>query len=83
MVTLLQADLFGCLRLREWSVTYICFVESEISSVPHMHPLTAEDFETAQAEAQRILNLHSSAVAAHIFYGEDRLATIQAEQQPN
>ncbi len=94
MVTLSQADLGVCdlqkpvkhaahFHPLAWEVfvTYICFVESETSSVPHMHPLTAEDLETAQAEAQRLLNLHSSAVAAHIFFGEDRLMTIQAERQ--
>ncbi len=62
-------------------MTYICFVESGISDVPHMEPLGAHDLEAAQQEAERLLKRHASGVAAHIFYGEERLATIKADRQ--
>lgn len=62
-------------------MTYICFVESHLSDVPHMEPLSATDLETAQAEAERLLKSHSSGVAAHIVLGEERLATIRADRQ--
>ena len=64
--------------VQEFLVNYICFVESDLSSVPHMHPLTSEDLEAAEAEAGRLLAMHSSGVAAHIFCGEERLATVKA-----
>lgn len=35
--------------VRGSTVTYFCFVESEILSVPHMEPLVAETDEAAAA----------------------------------
>lgn len=57
-------------------MTYFCFIESEILSVPHMEPLLAQTNEEAIAEAADLMGLHSSAIAAHVFRGEDRVGTI-------
>lgn len=61
-------------------MTYICFIESRILSVPHMEPLAASDAEEARAEAHRLLRTHASGIAAHVFAGEDRIYTIRAEE---
>ena len=57
-------------------MTYFCFIECEILSVPHMEPLSAEDRETAMTEAKDLMGLHSSAIAAHVFHGEERVGTV-------
>ena len=61
-------------------MTYICFIESTILSVPHMEPLTATDADEAREEARRLLRLHASGIAAHIFAGEERVHTIRVEE---
>lgn len=63
-------------------MTYICLIESTASSVPHMEPLSAEDAETAVVRARRLMAEHSSAIAAHVFYGDERIATITADPVP-
>ena len=62
-------------------MTYICFVESDISSVPHMEPLAADSLGAAMLETEHLLKRHSSAVRAHIVRGEERLATVKADRQ--
>lgn len=61
-------------------MTYICFIESSILSVPHMEPLSAADVEEAREEARRLLSRHASGIAAHVFAGEKRVHTIRAEE---
>jgi hypothetical protein len=61
-------------------VTYICFVESSIVSVPHMEPLSAMTAEEARDEARRLLRQHASGVAAHVFAGEERIHSIRADE---
>ena len=62
--------------VRESTVTYFCFVESDILGVPHMEPLDADGPESALAEARVLIGRHASATAAHIFFGEDRIGTV-------
>ena len=59
-------------------MTYFCFVESSILSVPHMEPLSAATNEDARQEAIALMRRHDSALAAHIFLGEDRIDSILA-----
>ena len=61
-------------------MTYICFVESSIVSVPHMEPLSAMTAEEARDEARRLLRQHASGVAAHVFAGEERIHSIRADE---
>ncbi|MBX3476867.1 MAG: hypothetical protein KF910_04620 [Brevundimonas sp.] len=58
-------------------MTYFCFIESDILSVPHMEPLAAETVEEARAEAVQLLAHHASAVAAHVFFGDERVHSIR------
>ena len=58
---------------------YLCFVESEILTVPHMEPLAADNERDAAEEARRLLATHSSGIAAHVFFGEMRVATVRKD----
>lgn len=60
-------------------MTFFCFIESRILTVPHMEPLGAETLEEARTEAAVLLGLHASGIAAHIFHGEDRVHTVRPE----
>lgn len=62
-------------------MTYICFVESDILSVPHMEPLSARSDEEAREEARRLLRQHASGIAAHVFKGEERVHSLQADDR--
>jgi len=57
-------------------MTYFCFIESRLSSVPHMEPLYVEDAETALEKARGLMSEHASATAAHVFYQDQRIATL-------
>lgn len=57
-------------------MTYFCFIESKILSVPHMEPLLAQTEDEALAEAADLMGLHASAIAAHVFKDEERVGTI-------
>lgn len=61
-------------------MTYFCFIESDILSVPHMEPLAAETPEEAREEAVQLLAHHASAVAAHVFFGDERVHSIRVGQ---
>jgi hypothetical protein len=61
-------------------VTYICFVESSILSVPHMEPLSATSPAEAREEARRLLRQHASGVAAHIYIGDERIHTVRHDE---
>jgi hypothetical protein len=61
-------------------VTYFCFIESDILSVPHMEPLAAETLEEAREEARRLLATHASGIAAHVVLGEDRVASVRGTE---
>lgn len=61
-------------------MTYFCFIESNILSVPHMEPLAADDPETAEQHARALLAQHASGIAAHVFAGEERILTVRAEE---
>lgn len=56
---------------------YLCFIESDILSVPHMEALIADDPASAEAEAAELLARHFSGYAAHVFCGDQRIATIR------
>lgn len=58
-------------------MTYFCFVESSILTVPHMEPLAAGDDEGAIAEAERLLLRHASGYAAHVFRDDERIGTVR------
>lgn len=62
-------------------MTYFCFVESDILSVPHMEPLAAETVEEAREEAERLLYDHASGYAVHVFQNDDRLLTIRRSKR--
>lgn len=57
-------------------MTFFVFIESEILSVPHMEPLVSDDLNAAKTEAEAVLGQHASGYAAHVFKGEERVATI-------
>jgi hypothetical protein len=60
-------------------VTYICYIESRLSSVPHMEPLSVEDAETAVEKTRRLMSEHPNAIAAHVFKGDERIATLTVD----
>lgn len=62
-------------------MTYFCFIESDILSVPHMEPLMADDPETAKVEAESLLDQHASGYTAHVFEDDERVATIRRERR--
>lgn len=62
-------------------MTYFCFIESTILSVPHMEPLMADDLDEAKLEAEALLDQHASGHAAHIFEDDERLATIRRPER--
>ncbi|MET4685148.1 hypothetical protein [Brevundimonas faecalis] len=61
-------------------MTYFCFIESSIFGVPHMEPLVSDSLEDAVVEAEALLKAHFSGIAAHVFLGEERVATLRKEQ---
>ena len=58
-------------------MTYFCYVECSILSVPHMEPLAADDLDEAKLEAEALLAQHASGYAAHVFEDDERVATIR------
>ena len=64
-------------------MTYFCFIESDILSVPHMEPLAAENLGDAKTEAEALLGHHTSGYAAHVFEDSDKVATIRREGRSN
>ncbi len=60
-------------------MTYICYIESRLSSVPHMEPLSVEDAETAVEKTRRLMSEHPNAIAAHVFKGDERIATLTVD----
>lgn len=60
-------------------MTYFCFIESSLRSVPHMEPLLADDLDDAKQEAAELMGLHASGYAAHIFEDDERVATVRRE----
>ncbi|WP_292103706.1 hypothetical protein [Brevundimonas sp.] len=63
-------------------MTYFCFIESSILSVPHMEPLVADDLDEAKLEAEALLGQHASGYAAHIVKDERRLTSIRRARAP-
>lgn len=63
-------------------MTYFCFIESSVLSVPHMEPLLAETDDEALSEAADLMGLHSSAIATHVFKNEVRVGTITPDDLP-
>ena len=47
-------------------MTYICFIESAILSVPHMEPLSAETQEEAMLEAADLMKMEAGIAASFI-----------------
>jgi hypothetical protein len=60
-------------------MTYFCYIESTILSVPHMEPLIAADLDEAKLEAEALLDQHASGYAAHIFEGDERVASLRRQ----
>ena len=60
-------------------MTYFCFIESTLLSVPHMEPMAADDLDQARREAEALLAQHASGYAAHVFEGDDRIVTIRRD----
>jgi hypothetical protein len=61
-------------------MTYICFVESDILSVPHMEPLAAGSDAEAHDEATEVLLQHHSGIAAQVFVGDRLVCTVRPDQ---
>lgn len=61
-------------------MTYCVFIESDVLTVPHMEPLLATNSEDAMAEARDLMGLHFSAIAAHVFKGEERIGTVRSDE---
>lgn len=64
-------------------MTYFCFIESSILTVPHMEPLVADDLDEAKLEAESLLDQHASGYVAHIFEDEERVAIIRRGKDHN
>lgn len=62
-------------------MTYFCFIESTILSVPHMEPLAAEDLDEANLEAEALLEQHASGFAAHIFEDDEQVGGIRRRER--
>lgn len=60
-------------------MTYFCFIESDILTVPHMEPLVSDDLDDAKLEAEALLAQHGSGYAAHIFEDDERVASIRPD----
>ena len=67
---------YSRLNARGDAVTYFCFIESTILSVPHMEPLIADDLDEATLEAEALLDQHASGYAAHVFEDSERVASV-------
>ena len=67
---------YSRLNARGDAVTYFCFIESTILSVPHMEPLIADDLDEATLEAEALLDQHASGYAAHVFEDNERVASV-------
>lgn len=63
-------------------MTYFCFIESSILSVPHMEPLAADDPRAAVVEAAALLAQHASGYAAHVFADDEKIVTLRPDQTP-
>jgi hypothetical protein len=61
-------------------VTFFCFIESALSDVPHMEPLSAEDPAGAAAEARRLLSRHASGRVAHVYLGDNLVVTVRQDE---
>lgn len=64
-------------------MTYICFIECASSSVPYMEPLQDDDTETAMRTTRRLMSEHPTAIAAHLFLNEKRIATLTVGRAGN
>ncbi|MDP2116586.1 MAG: hypothetical protein Q8J71_04240 [Brevundimonas sp.] len=60
-------------------MAYFCFIESTARSVPHMEPLVADDLDEAKLEAEALLDQHASGHIAHVFDGDERVASVRRE----
>lgn len=58
-------------------MTYFCFIESDILTIPHMEPLVADDLDAARLEAEALLEQHASGYAAHVFEDDERVASVR------
>jgi hypothetical protein len=63
-------------------MTYFCFIESSILSVPHMEPLDGETDTEARIEAQSLLDAHASGYAACVLAGEVPIFTLRRSDRP-
>lgn len=58
-------------------MTYFCFIESDILTVPHMEPLFSDDLDAARLEAETLLEQHASGYAAHVFEDDRKVASVR------
>lgn len=63
-------------------MTYFCLIESTILNVPHMEPMLARSDEEAMQEAADLMDLHASAIVAHVFKGEVKIGTLAPTGTP-
>ena len=63
-------------------MTYFCYIDSAIMSVPHMEPLDARDLGEARRQAEVLLDAHDSGYAAHVYAGHKRVASIHRSRDP-
>ncbi len=57
-------------------MSFICYVETRTSTVPHMEALPVDTLAEARLHARRLLTQHRKPVAAHIFHDDERVDTI-------
>ena len=58
-------------------MTYFVFIDSAITSVPHMEPLDADCPVSATLEALACLRMHTHGAAAHIYDGDTLVASLR------
>lgn len=58
-------------------MTFICYIDRQDSTTPHMAPLSAETLERAHEEARALLAFHASGRRARIYQGDREVATVE------
>lgn len=59
---------------------YICYVYTRGSSVPHMEAIDSPTLGEAKVQSSRMLGDHKRPLRAELFEGDQRVATISAEE---
>ena len=63
-------------------MTFICFIESSASRVPHMEALDASTLDEARLQTRRLLSQHSRARLARIFFDAVEVEVLPVKAPP-